>query len=72
MQVLFTTTADTLEPGDHIEYVTGKGKSRTMAVTEVDDQGSIIAVTGLPDDIPGGEKVTVSFQPDDFIDILGA
>ncbi len=70
--VIDTITADTVEEGDVIEYVGKKGQSHTVQVKTVEDKGNHILVTGLPDDLPGGEKVTIRFQPDDYVDLLGA
>jgi hypothetical protein len=73
MVVIDTITADTVQNGDVIEYVTPKGKTRTLAVTgEPEDNGTHILVTGIPEDIAGNEKVTVRFEPDDYVDLLGA
>lgn len=70
--VIDTVTADTVEQGDVIEYVGKRGQSHTLGVDSVEDTGGDILITGWPDDLPGGEKVTVRFQPDDYVDIIGS
>lgn len=74
--VLDTVSADQVEIGDVIEYVraTGpkKGQSRVLEVTDINDTGSVIYITGIPDDVPGNDKVTVPFLADDYVDVLGS
>lgn len=74
--VIDTITADTVEPGDVVEYVLGKGprrgQTRTLSVKSVEDTGSVIYITGVPDDIPGNETITVPFSSDDYVDIIGS
>jgi len=71
MTVMDTVTADTIQDGDTIQYVTGRGDTFTLDVKgEPDDRGNKIAVRGYSHEL--GENITVKFSPFQRVDILGS
>lgn len=71
MTVIDVVTADTVEDGDTIRYVTGKGQTFTLDVKgEPVDTGSKIHIRGYSHEL--GENITVKFGPSQRVDILGS
>lgn len=71
MTVIDIVTADTVQDGDTIRYVTRKGVTFTLDVKgEPTDTGEKIKVRGYSHE--SGENITVTFQPDQRVDILGS
>jgi hypothetical protein len=71
MTVIDIVTADTVEDGDTIRYVTPKGQTFTLDVkgTPV-DTGTKIHIHGYSHEF--GENITVKFSPSQRVDILGS
>lgn len=70
MTVIDIVTADTVEDGDTIRYGY-KGKVFTVDVKGTpEDTGSRIVVKGYSHEL--GENITVKFQPEQRVDILGS
>lgn len=72
-QVIDTVAVDTVEEGDTIRY-DHKGTTLTLDVKTTDDKLKngkwVVAIRGYSHET--GDNVTVTFRPDQRVDILGS